>query len=107
FTVSADLKQHLVAEGFPPERVGVIYNGIDIGGDVPHADARRRMRDNLRVADGTLVVGTIARLDSVKDLGTLIDAVGSISRNIPSTLLIIGDGAERGHLEALTSRSGD
>ena len=40
FTVSADLKQHIVAEGFPNGRVGVLYNGIDIG-PLPTAEARR------------------------------------------------------------------
>ncbi len=44
FTVSADLKRHLVTEGFRAEQVEVIYNGIDIGpapGEAARVEARR------------------------------------------------------------------
>jgi L-malate glycosyltransferase len=98
FTVSSDLKRHIVAEGFPDTRVRVIYNGIDIG-PLPDTDARPRVQERLGLSQGRVVVGTIARLDSVKDLGTLIEAVALVNRNIPATLLIIGDGAERKPLE--------
>jgi glycosyltransferase involved in cell wall biosynthesis len=97
-TVSSELKQHLVAEGFP--RVNVIYNGIDVGA-VPGGDRRARMRRELGIADNTAVVGTVARLDPVKDLHTLIRAIGHQSaQRVPMTLLVIGDGAERAALEA-------
>jgi glycosyltransferase involved in cell wall biosynthesis len=40
-TVSSELKQHLVAEGFPTGKVNVIYNGIDVG-DLPDSGLRAR-----------------------------------------------------------------
>jgi glycosyltransferase involved in cell wall biosynthesis len=98
FAVSADLKRHIVAEGFPDQRVEVLYNGIDIG-PLPDADARRRMRESLNLPPGTLVVGTIARLDPVKDLGTLIKAVALANNRVPAILLVVGDGTEREQLE--------
>ena len=42
FTVSADLKAHLVREGFRPDRVEVLYNGIDIGPAPGASDRERR-----------------------------------------------------------------
>jgi glycosyltransferase involved in cell wall biosynthesis len=98
--VSADLKRHLVAEGFPDDRVEVIYNGIDVG-PLPDPAARDRVRRELGIADDALVVGTVARLDPVKDFGTLIRAVAE--RAGRETLLVIGDGPERSRLEALAA----
>ena len=40
FAVSEDLKQHLAEEGFSPDRIDVIYNGIDVG---PRPDVRERL----------------------------------------------------------------
>jgi L-malate glycosyltransferase len=99
-TVSSELRQHLVAEGFPTGKVSVIYNGIDVGA-VPGADMRARVRLELDIPDDAVVVGTVARLDPVKDLHTLIRAVGQQGlQRAPVILLVIGDGSERARLEA-------
>jgi len=105
-TVSAELKQHLVAEGFPTGKVSVIYNGIDVGA-VPGGDARHQMRQRLNIPDDAVVIGTVARLDPVKDLHTLIRAVGQSGRQqTPLVLLVIGDGSERASLEASAHETG-
>ena len=104
-TVSAELREHLVAEGFPAEKVGVIYNGIEAG-PAPDAGARQRMRQLLSIPDEVLVAATVARLDPVKDLGTLIHAVARQPRPARLLLLVIGDGSERAGLEALTRETG-
>jgi glycosyltransferase involved in cell wall biosynthesis len=104
-TVSSELKQHLVAEGFPTSKVSVIYNGIDVG-PLPDSSARARMRSQLGIEDGTIVVGTIARLDPVKDLETLVHAVGRLAARRPMVLLVIGDGPERSRIEAAALRAG-
>ncbi len=99
-TVSSDLKQHLVAEGFPAGKVSVIHNGIEIG-PLPGGDLRAQLRRELGIADHEVVVGTVARLDPVKDLHTLIRAIGlQPPGRAPMTLLVIGDGDERASLEA-------
>jgi glycosyltransferase involved in cell wall biosynthesis len=102
FAVSANLKQHIVAEGFPAPRVGVVYNGIEIG-PPPDAGYRRRVRTSLGIPDETFAIATVARLDPVKDLDVLLRAVASLARRIPAILLIAGDGSERRHLEDLAA----
>jgi L-malate glycosyltransferase len=105
YAVSENLRQHIVAEGFAAASVGVIYNGIDIG-PLPDAAARIRIRSTLGAADNVLVVGTIARLDPVKDLGTLITAVAALAARRRVLLAVIGDGSERGQLERLAATLG-
>jgi L-malate glycosyltransferase len=102
FAVSENLKQHIVAEGFPPGRVGVVYNGIDIG-PLPDEGCRRRVRTSLGIPDGAFAIATVARLDPVKDLDVLLRAVASLARRLPAILLIAGDGSERRHLEDLAA----
>ena len=105
-TVSSELKQHLVAEGFPTSKVNVIYNGIDVG-TVPSADLRARIRRELGIPDNAVVVGTVARLDPVKDLQTLIRAIAKQrGERDPMMLLVVGDGSERERLEAATRELG-
>ncbi len=98
YAVSGDLREHIVAEGFPAGQVGVIYNGIDIG-PLPTPADRTRVRAQLGIPDGTFVVGTIARLDPVKDLTVLVRAMADVNRTVPAQLLVIGDGDERQTLE--------
>jgi glycosyltransferase involved in cell wall biosynthesis len=105
FTVSRELGQHLADEGFPARRLGVIYNGIAIGPAPTPAD-RAEIRARLGVADDVLVVGTVARLDPVKDLGTLIEATRLVAAHAPIRLVMVGDGSERGSLEDVAVRAG-
>jgi glycosyltransferase involved in cell wall biosynthesis len=102
YAVSEDLKQHLVGEGFTREGVRVIYNGIDVG-PLPDAAARTSARGTLDVPDAALMIGTIARLDPVKDLGVLIQAVAQLIRRKPAALVVVGDGPERQRLEHLAA----
>jgi L-malate glycosyltransferase len=97
--VSHDLRDHMVDAWFAPGRVGVIHNGIDPG-PLPSAADRARARRALGVDDGRLVVATVARLDPVKDLLSLLDAFSVVRRHVPDALLVIvGDGPEREAIE--------
>jgi glycosyltransferase involved in cell wall biosynthesis len=98
FTVSENLRQHLAAEGWPASQVGVIYNGVDPDALAP-ASSATPLREALGVADEVLLLATVARLDPVKDLGTLLDAVASLVRHRPAVLAMAGDGPDRTRLE--------
>jgi glycosyltransferase involved in cell wall biosynthesis len=105
FAVSEDLKRHLAGEGFATDALEVIYNGIEVG-PVPDRKTRSDVRQALGVDDETFVVGTIARLDPVKDLGTLIEAAATVRAELPIVVAIVGDGPERPSLEAAARRFG-
>jgi glycosyltransferase involved in cell wall biosynthesis len=100
FAVSGDLKRHMVGEGFPSKQVKVLHNGIDIG-PLPDDRMRSCVRQKLGISSETFVIGTIARLDPVKDFDTLIKATATLTSRVPALLLVIGDGPERGRLESL------
>ncbi len=98
YAVSQDLRRHMLAEGFPAARVDVIPNGIDVG-ITPGEIERRRARFELSIPPDALVFGTAARLDPVKDLGTLIDAFAAVRAQVgDARLLLAGDGPERDEL---------
>jgi len=105
YAVSHDLRAHLLREGVPG-RMRVIWNGIDPG-EAPAPAARAAGRAALGVEPGAWVIGTVARLDPVKDLGTLVAAVAETARVRPYVCLaVIGDGPERAALEAAAQALG-
>jgi glycosyltransferase involved in cell wall biosynthesis len=106
YAVSSALREHMVAEGYPSDRVGVIHNGIDPG-CAPADPERRRARATLGAGPDTFLVGTAARLDPVKDLPTLITAFAALHATHPGARLVIaGEGDERAGLERHISALG-
>jgi L-malate glycosyltransferase len=106
FAVSENLRGHMIAEGLPPSRIRVLHNGIDAGA-VPSPRTRRAARGALGIGDDTPVVGTVSRLDHVKDFGTLIEAFQLLRRSEPAArLVIIGDGPESARLERRAAEIG-
>jgi glycosyltransferase involved in cell wall biosynthesis len=100
FAVSADLKRHMIAEGFPEDRVEVIYNGIRIV-ERFSASERTAVRVGVGLPIDAPVVGTVARLDPVKNLDLLLKAHASVLTEVPGArLAIVGVGPEQSALEA-------
>lgn len=98
FAVSDDLRRYMMSAGFPAS-LGVIPNGIEVG-SVPDTRDRAAARLALGLADHDLVIGTVGRLDPVKDLTTLIEAFVIVAARIPQARLIVaGSGPEHGRLE--------
>jgi sugar transferase (PEP-CTERM/EpsH1 system associated) len=105
--LSRDLEAYLRDRiGVPETRITRIYNGVDtekftpaIGGRVPLPDERFRDRD-------LIIIGTVCRMQPVKDPCNLVQAFISLLSNMPETrkklrLAIIGDGPERPKVESL------
>jgi glycosyltransferase involved in cell wall biosynthesis len=102
--VSHELRDYMIESGFPRERVRVIHNGIEPAHAATPLD-RRRARTLLGLDERAFVVMTVARLDPVKDLGTLLDAFAIARKRVPSArLVIVGDGPERQRLEDRAGR---
>ena len=52
------------------------------------------------------MIGTVARLDPVKDLQSLFEALALVRQSLPAAhLLVVGDGPERGALEARAAQA--
>ena len=62
----------------------------------------------MEISENALVVGTVARLEPVKGVGMLIEAVGEIisGSNKRVRFLIVGDGEELRKLKARSRRLG-
>jgi L-malate glycosyltransferase len=103
FAVSEELRQYMATSGLPRKRLGVIYNGIDPG-PAPAPAARAAARARLGLPEGAFIVGTVARLDPVKDLGALVHGFAAVRASRPDAcLVVVGDGPERGVLERVAA----
>jgi len=98
--VSAALQIYLTdILGVPRHKISLIENGVDTS----HYNARPRndlILKEMGIASSTFVMGTIARLDKVKDHHCLLKSLALIKNNFKDIkLLIIGDGPERKKIE--------
>jgi glycosyltransferase involved in cell wall biosynthesis len=104
--VSEELRRFMVQEGFPAARIDVIHNGIEPGPEVPPG-GRAQARRLLGLPEDGPVIGTVARLDAVKRLDILVDALAVIREELPAAhLVIVGDGPERQRLDGLIAERG-
>jgi sugar transferase (PEP-CTERM/EpsH1 system associated) len=97
FCVSEELREHYVKQlRLPSSSFSVIPNGVDVEQFRPNPEVRSAMRAKLGVGPGTIVVGTVGRLDPIKDHLTLLRAVEiAIDRGADLRLVIVGDGSQR------------
>lgn len=105
-TVSFDLRRWLIGTvGIPAGKVLTIHNGVDAArfSDGEATEPRR----TLDLPDDAIVIGTVGRLDPVKDQSGLLTAFAAL-RESPSTtrLAIVGDGPCRPALESEIGRLG-
>ena len=78
-----------------------IYNGVDETTYQP-GPGDESLRREIGLPDGSLVIGTVGRLDPIKDYPSLLRAFTVLRRDRPdSHLVIVGEGAERSALEQL------
>lgn len=98
-TVSTDLAEQLrVAGHIQMNKVSVIINGINterFSGQLPNEKS------------GVIRIGVIARLEPVKDHGTLLRAIRILlDEGVNASLDIVGDGSEQSALEKLALELG-
>jgi glycosyltransferase involved in cell wall biosynthesis len=92
-------RRHWLARALFGRRNCVIYNGIDL--DHWQAVEGTRLRRALGFADSDYVIGLSAVLRPEKNAAQLIDAVARLrAAGLPARALFIGDGPERGAVEA-------
>jgi glycosyltransferase involved in cell wall biosynthesis len=85
-------------------KIDVVPNGIDP--NRTEGATREEVRAMLGLPPGAFLIGTVGRLTEVKRQDLLIRAFARIGLNIPeSHLVLVGDGPDRGILEALAKSS--
>lgn len=84
--------------GFPPERISIIFNGVDI--PPRPAISREEFCRELKLPEGARLIMYVGRLAPQKRLKDLIWAMQILRQADPRAyLLIIGEGPQRGELE--------
>jgi glycosyltransferase involved in cell wall biosynthesis len=100
--VSHDLSQRLIEfEGVSLGRIKVIYNGIE-----SPLQLSEEKRVNLRKGFGVLIdeflVGSVGRLDHIKNYPLLLQTFAELITEYPKAkLMLVGEGPEREHLQNL------
>jgi glycosyltransferase involved in cell wall biosynthesis len=93
-------------KGYPPDRIRVVYNGIDLSEWTPKPRDAGILAE-FRIPEDAPVVGILAMLRPEKDHATFLNAARRIVDEVPETrFLLVGDGEERARLEALTRELG-
>ncbi|OZG73580.1 glycosyltransferase [Hahella sp. CCB-MM4] len=104
--ISAATKTALaVFENLPEPDIQVVYNGIK----ALQADPEQvnRLRDELKISADTVCLGTVARLDPIKNHPMMLKAFRRVlDSGIPAKLVIVGDGDERDRLAEMTRELG-
>lgn len=103
--VSQTTADMLHARGFDPNRTFVIPNGVPFDLGAPALDREAYLRSlGIEPEPDMTVFGIAARINPVKDMGTLIRAFARTVEACPKARLIIaGDGEQRKQMEALAA----
>jgi glycosyltransferase involved in cell wall biosynthesis len=101
-TVNAnDFRERLVGHyGYPRDRIGVIYNGVDTEVRVSEQE-RAGCRESLGIDDKTFLLCAAGRVSVEKGLHHLIDAISGLPPIVH--LVIVGDGPQRQDLKRQAS----
>jgi len=97
-TVSKDLRQYLIAKvGVQPKRISQIYNGVDTERFAPVAAKPEHILPLHFMGTEKIVIGTVGRLQEVKDQASLLKAYALLLANAPDLaaqvyLAIVGGG---------------
>ena len=100
-TLTDDSVSDLVSRGVPSAKIQKIYNGIpDI--NVPK-ESRNKLRTEWGIDENDFVVGAISRLDPIKGISFLIQAIKRLitEDHLHLRLILLGDGPQRAELEKL------
>lgn len=97
--ISAATKEALANfEWFRRSAIQVVYNGIEAT-DKP---TEHLHNNTLGLTESHTVFGTITRFDTIKNLPMMVNAFANVFKENPhARLLLVGDGDQRGDIEAL------
>jgi len=105
-SVSCQLRDHHAQRtGYPAAKIEVIHNGVDTRRFSRDAAIRARIRTQLGLTSEDYCIGCVGSLLPVKDQMTLLRALAIVAETRQDwRLLLIGEGPDRGALEAFVNR---
>jgi glycosyltransferase involved in cell wall biosynthesis len=105
--VSEGVKRELLALGVAPaRRVRVVELGLELE-PLTRPLPRGVLRREAGIPAGAPLVGAVGRLVPIKDLATLLEAARLVREALPACrFVLVGDGEDRGRLEAEARRLG-
>jgi len=104
--VSRAIVAKIAREGRTGVPVDLIYNGVDLS-RYDRTEACCTLPEEYGFAPGTPLVGVVARLEPEKGHPTLLEAWPEVLDAVPAArLLVVGEGSQRGTLEALAAELG-
>lgn len=105
-TVCQPFVTELASRGVPAERITVQHNSVPPF-QAPEEAAVAELRSSLGIEDGAFVLLAVGRLSAEKGFADLLEAVAMARSSAPDfRLVIVGEGPERGPLEASIARLG-
>ena len=110
--LSPDLERYLTERvGIRPQRVAQIYNGVDTQRFHPASDGRMPIQGCPFQGSHLWLVGTVGRMEPVKDQTNLASAFVEAVHLDPEArkrmrLVLVGDGTLRSQVEAILERGG-
>lgn len=94
----------LAAEGAPPERIGLIYNGIEAV-NLAELSPRSEVRGRLGIDSAALVLTIVANLIPYKGHGDLLEALAGIAGMLPADWVLLCAGRDDGIGPALRTQA--
>ena len=111
-TVSSDLEHYLQsAIGVPKDKISYICNGVDTRCFYPAQKTRAELPVVGFAPSDSIVIGTVGRMEAVKDQTTLARAFVKLTDQISDgrrrlRLVMIGDGMLRPHVQKILDEAG-
>ncbi len=105
--ISKATRNYVLSLGADPDKVEVIYNGVDLDRFKPIADARFQVRRKLGISDDAVVATTVRRLVYKNGIDTLLESARTTARNNPRLVyLVIGKGPDFNDVKTKVSQFG-
>jgi len=96
------VRRYLISEGVSPQRIFVAPHAVDneAYNRQVSKEEKATLRRNLNIAEGQKIILYLGRLEEVKGLPYLLEAIASLRRE-DAVLIVVGRGSERPNLEQL------
>jgi glycosyltransferase involved in cell wall biosynthesis len=94
-TISKATKNYVLSLGADPEKVEVVYNGVDLDRFKPMPKIRSEIRKKLGIAQDAIVAATVRRLVYKNGIDTLLESAKTVIQKNPKIVyLVVGKGPD-------------